>query len=238
MKETLYSIPVNDAFNSDCECPICRMYKTLEDDSVDYTMGPSYMEDDTRALTDAQGFCKHHIRMVYNKDNRLGMAWVMKTRFDKVIKDLKKDLPEGNAKALKKGIENHSAIKYIDKLNNTCFVCNRIDNFFDRYVDTVLFLWKSDSNFKELYKNSKGFCIEHYGVLIKAAAKHLKGDDLEEFVKITNDLFITNMERVRDDVAWFINKNDYNYHDEPWYNAKDSVKRSLIKESGYIHEEK
>ena len=236
MKETLYSIPVNDAFNSDCECPICRMYKTLEDDSVDYTMGPSYMEDDTRALTDAQGFCKHHIRMVYNKDNRLGMAWVMKTRFDKVIKDLKKDLPEGNAKALKKGIENHSAIKYIDKLNNTCFVCNRIDNFFDRYVDTVLFLWKSDSNFKELYKNSKGFCIEHYGVLIKAAAKHLKGDDLEEFVKITNDLFITNMERVRDDVAWFINKNDY--HDEPWYNAKDSVKRSLIKESGYIHEEK
>ena len=238
MKETLYSIPVNDAFNSDCECPICRMYKTLEDDSVDYTMGPSYMEDDTRALTDAQGFCKHHIRMVYNKDNRLGMAWVMKTRFDKVIKDLKKDLPEGNAKALKKGIENHSAITYIDKLNNTCFVCNRIDNFFDRYVDTVLFLWKSDSNFKELYKNSKGFCIEHYGVLIKAAAKHLKGDDLEEFVKITNDLFITNMERVRDDVAWFINKNDYNYHDEPWYNAKDSVKRSLIKESGYIHEEK
>ena len=46
MKEKLYTIPVNDAFASSCECPICTMYKTLEDNSIEYTMGPSYMEDD------------------------------------------------------------------------------------------------------------------------------------------------------------------------------------------------
>ena len=40
MKEKIYTIPVNDAFSSDCECPICSMYKALEDDAVSYTMDP------------------------------------------------------------------------------------------------------------------------------------------------------------------------------------------------------
>ena len=58
--------------------------------------------------------------------------------------------------------------------------------------------------------------------------------DLEEFVGIVNEMYITNMERVRDDVAWFINKFDYKYQNEPWYNAKDSVIRSLVKTNGVI----
>lgn len=102
MKEQLYSIPVNDAFAADCECPVCQMYHKLETDSVEYTMGPSYMEDDTRALTDAKGFCGKHIKMVYDQDNRLGMAWVMKTHFDKTINDIKKVMPSGPANLLKR----------------------------------------------------------------------------------------------------------------------------------------
>ena len=237
MKEKLYSIPVNDAFNSECECPICAMYKTLEDDAVDYTMGPSYMEDDTRAMTDELGFCDKHIRMVYHKDNRLGMAWVMKTHFDKTINDVRKNMPSGPAKMLKKGIENSPVIKYLDKLNNSCFVCSRINNFFDRYVDTVFFLWKSDDEFKERFKKCKGFCNEPYVLLLKKSADYLKGEALEEFVSLINELYITNLERVRDDVAWFINKFDYKYQDEPWYNARDSVIRSMVKASGVILDE-
>ena len=88
MKEKIYTIPVNDAFTSTCECPVCVMYKTLEDNSVEYTMGPSYMEDDVRSETDRLGFCEKHIKQVYHMDNRLGMAWVMKTHFDKIIDDV------------------------------------------------------------------------------------------------------------------------------------------------------
>lgn len=50
-------------------------------------------------------------------------------------------------------------------------------------------------------------------------------------------MYITNMERVRDDLAWFINKFDYKYQNEPWYNAKDSVIRSLVKTNGVILDE-
>ena len=237
MKEQLYSIPVNDAFAADCECPVCQMYHKLETDSVEYTMGPSYMEDHTRALTDAKGFCGKHIKMVYDQDNRLGMAWVMKTHFDKTINDIKKVMPSGPAKLIKKGISDSPLIKYIDNLDNSCFVCDRINNFFDQYVDTIFFLWKKDDEFKEKFKSAKGFCTPHYSLLLKKAAAHLKGDDLESFVGIINDMYITNMERVRDDLAWFINKFDYKYQNEPWYNAKDSVIRSLVKTNGVILDE-
>lgn len=234
MKEKLYTIPVNDAFGIDCECPICQIYKKLEDDAVDYTMGPSYMEDDTRAMTDAAGFCEKHIKMVYHKDNRLGMAWVMKTHFDKTINDMKHELPKGPAKMLKKGIENSSAIKYIDRLNSSCFVCDRINAFFDRYIDTVFYLYKSDEEFRRKYLESKGLCSAHYSVMLKKSVNFLKGVQLEEFVEATNSMYISNMERVRDDLAWFINKFDYKYQDEPWYNAKDSIVRSMTKTNGII----
>ncbi len=234
MKEKLYSIPINDAFAVDCECPICQMYKKLEDDAVEYTMGPSYMEDDTRAMTDAAGFCDKHIRMIYNQDNRLGMAWVMKTHFDKTITDVKKRMPSGPAKLLKKEIGSSSLVQYIDNLNSSCFVCNRINNFFDRYVDTVIQLWKSDNDFRERYNSCKGFCTPHYSILLKKSVTILKGEELEQFIGITNKLYIDNMERVRDDLAWFINKFDYTYRDEPWKNAKDSIPRSMIKANSVI----
>jgi len=214
------------------------MFKKLEDDAVDYTMGPSYMEDDTRAMTDEAGFCEKHIRMVYDKNNRLGMAWVMKTHYDKVIKDMKKNMPAGTAKELKKGMSALPALKYLDRLNCNCFVCNRINNFFDRYVDTIFYLYKSEPEFKEKYNSCKGFCNEHYAMLLKRSVEFLKGAELESFIEVTNRLYIENMERVRDDLAWFINKFDYRYNDEPWYNAKDSVIRSMIKSNGVILSDK
>ena len=232
MKEKLYSIPVHDAFNEDCECPICAMFHKLENDAVDYVMGPSYMEDDTRAQTDEAGFCEKHIRMVYHKDNRLGMAWVMKTHFDKVIRDVEKELPSGTAKLLKKGAAASPVVQYLDKLENNCYVCNRINQFVDRYVGTVFYLYKTEPEFREKYKSCKGFCNAHYTMLIKGCGSHLKGTDLEEFVNITNTLYVENLKRVRNDIEWFINKFDYKYNDEPWYNAKDSVIRSMIKSNG------
>ena len=83
MAEQLYTIPVNDAFTTDCECPICEMNRQLERNAIDYTMGPSYMEDDNRAMTDEQGFCAHHVRMLYAEKNRLGLALMLKTHTDR-----------------------------------------------------------------------------------------------------------------------------------------------------------
>lgn len=238
MKEKLYTIPVNDAFSIDCECPVCQIRKKLEDDSVEFTMGSSYMEEDTRALTDEAGFCDKHIRDIYAQNNRLGMAWVMKTHFDKTIRDVQKNLPSKTGKLLKKEISSSSLVKHLDSLNSNCFICNRIDHFFDRYIDTIFHMYKTDPDFRNRFSAVKGFCTPHYTLLLKLSPQYLKADELETFVALISKLYLTNMERVRDDLAWFINKFDYNYKDEPWYNAKDSITRAMTKTNSVIVEEK
>ena len=35
MKQKLYTIPVNEAFGKDCECPVCLMYDSLEKENID-----------------------------------------------------------------------------------------------------------------------------------------------------------------------------------------------------------
>jgi hypothetical protein len=37
------------------------------------------------------------------------------------------------------------------------------------------------------------------------------------------------MQRVNDDLEWFINKFDYRFQDEPWKNSKDAIPRTIIK---------
>ena len=126
---------------------------------------------------------------------------------------------------------------YTEQLESTCFVCERIEDTFERYLDTIFHMYKHDAEFRQKYSESKGFCTKHYGILIERAANSLKGDMLDEFIKTTNSLYIENMKRVRDDVEWFINKFDHKYIDEPWKNAKDSLVRAMIKDGSYIADE-
>ena len=87
MKEKLYTIPVNDAYASDCECPICKMYGNIEQDAIEFTMGPSYMEDDIRMVTDKKGFCSNHITKLYRHQNRLGLALMLDTHIKRTINE-------------------------------------------------------------------------------------------------------------------------------------------------------
>ncbi len=238
MAEQLYTIPVNDAFKSDCECPICAMHKELEQNAVEYTMGPSYMEDDNRAMTDKLGFCSHHIRILYQDKNRLGLALMLKTHTDKTIKDLKtlsenKPLPSAG---LFKKPQASSVGEYIKQLEKNCFICERIDNTFNRYIDTIFHLWKKDSSFKDIFKASKGFCTYHYGILYDYAASKLSRDAHSEFIDALNKVYFENMERVNGDIGWFIDKFDYRFKNEPWKNSKDALPRGIIKTNHTIIE--
>lgn len=236
MKEQLYTIPVNDAFDSDCECPLCQMYQTLEQNAIEYTMGPSYMEDDNRALTDAKGFCQHHIRCLYQEKNRLGLALILKTHTDKTIKDLK-NLSNHKPTAsgfLKKSGTGSEVGKYVRNLENSCFICERIETTYQRYVNTIFHLWKKDTGFQQKVKNSKGFCTYHYGQLFDEASAQLKGKDLDNFIDTLNQVYFENMKRVNEDLEWFINKYDYRYEKEPWKNSKDAIPRTILKSNHTI----
>ena len=80
MKETIYTIPVSEAYEQDCECPLCYLQNKLENEYAEYTLGASLMEPDSRKLTNAKGFCKEHFELIYNKGiNKLGLALIIDT---------------------------------------------------------------------------------------------------------------------------------------------------------------
>ena len=235
MKEKLYTIPVNDAFDKDCECPLCIMYKDLEYDAINFTLGPSYMEEDIRQITDKQGFCNTHIVKLFEKQNNLGMANILKTHlFNKIkeIEKLSKSPVEKNSLFKKNTLSPIS--RYIQEHNNSCFICDQVNSTFERYIATVLHLYKNDSNFKDKFINSKGFCLKHYEMLYNKGIEVLKGSTLYSFIQDLNKVTIDNLKRVDADLDWFIDKFDYRYKDEPWKNSKDAIERTITKVNGIV----
>lgn len=237
MKEKLYTIPVNDAFDSGCECPVCAMRKVLEDNAIEYTMGPSYMEDDVRMETDRTGFCREHMRMLNAQKNRLGLALIMKTHIDHTNKEIKKlaATPARAGSLFKKG-QPSPVTAYIEQLNHSCFICSRIENTFRRYIPTIFQLWKSEPDFRKKFQECKGFCTEHYGLLAQEAPGCLKEGELQEFMEELTRLYLDNMQRLADDLEWFADKFDYRHQNEPWKNSKDAIPRGIIKTNGLVEE--
>ena len=238
MKEQLYTIPVNDAFAVDCECPVCSMYDSLEKDAIEFTMGPSYMEDDIRMETNKIGFCTHHVKQLYKHQNRLGLALILHTHMQRTNRDLE-DLLSYD-KPVKKGLfakktENASPVtEYIENLNHSCYICNRIDRIFARYLATIYHCYEHDEEFRRKFAASKGFCTKHFGMLYEGAPSSLSGKRLPEFIKTLNEVYLTNMKRVTDDLEWFTDKFDYRNEDKPWKNSKDALPRSMNKTNSVL----
>ena len=80
MKETIYTIPLNEAFDTDCECAICEFMRKEEINLVNSTMGASMMEPDERITSNEMGYCQRHTQMMYKHGNKLSHALVLETR--------------------------------------------------------------------------------------------------------------------------------------------------------------
>ena len=121
MKEQLYTIPVNEAFEKECECPVCAMYRSLEQGAIEFVMGPSYMEDDVRMETDQKGFCEKHLKLMYQNQNRLGLALMLHTHMKRTIADLEKisskDKQDKKSGLFKKKEEGSQVKAYVDAMN-------------------------------------------------------------------------------------------------------------------------
>lgn len=90
MKEKLYTIPLNDAVNAGDECPFCYIERNVEQDLMDFVLGScaSYMESDVREDTDREGFCRTHMKKMFDYGNTLGNGWILKTYYKKLLSEM------------------------------------------------------------------------------------------------------------------------------------------------------
>ncbi len=231
MKENIYTIPINEAFTSDCECPICRFMSDQEENRIEYALGASMMEPDERIVSNELGYCQRHSQMMYESTNKLSHALVLETR----LKYLSKELQEYKKK-LKK--PKKFGGKDIELLSNsqTCVVCRRLDKILGDFVSNMFYMYKKDEDFQKRFFACKGFCLPHFEYLANSAYKYLGSDKGYDFLTKLCNLQEENLNRVTEDIEWFTKKFDYRYKDEDWKNSKDAVIRASLKISGYIKE--
>ncbi|MEG0847639.1 DUF6062 family protein [Niameybacter sp.] len=249
MKDTLYTIPLTDAFNAEDECPFCFIHRRLEQDAISFTLGASYMEDDIRAQTDRLGFCKDHYKKLYDYGNRLGLAFILHTHYQKLEKDLDKMF--GNLdtsspslfKRLKHATQTNTsesslATSPLHEQLDSCYICERIERNFTRYMETFFYLLESNEEFKTLFLNSKGMCLEHFTALLELAPYRLKGETKTFFMNTSKQMLKENLKRLEEDLSWFIDKNDYRNNAAPWKTSQDAIPRGIQKLTGiYVQDE-
>lgn len=243
MKEKLYTIPLNDAVNANEECPFCYIERKVEQNLLDYVLGScaSYMESDTRDDTDKEGFCRAHMKKMFDYGNTLGSGWILKTYYKKLLKEMdgqfKHFKPAKSGKAslvdrFKKATSENAIGQWVLEKESTCYICDRFNSEYERYLDTFYYLFKNDPQFVEKIKKSKGFCLHHFGEMCTGAEKRMSEKEMESFFPVIFEVMKTNMERMSGDVDWLIEKFDYLNKDADWKNSRDAVQRGMQKLRG------
>lgn len=193
MRETIYTIPINEVFQPKCGCPICLMRDMLEKRSVEYVMGAAMMEPDVRIETNKVGFCECHFGMMAKEQNRLSLALILETHLDEIME---KTLGQVSKK-------NYTYIK------EKCYVCNRIEESMEKMLDTVIKLYVTDDNFKKEFDEQPYFCLTHYEMLCQKALVKLNKKQSKIFVDGLTDVTMKYIKKVREDVHSFATMFDY-----------------------------
>ncbi len=228
--QQIYTIPVHEAMEAgvadpQCGCPMCALYRKLEENELDLILGASMMEPDIRIKTNEQGFCRTHYDMMFVRKNRLGMALTLESH----LNELREEISAGFLGNLL-GRPDQRPQKRISALERSCYVCGRIDFHFQHMAETVALLFEADDekgSFAEKLKGQSYFCLPHYRLLLEKGAERLSKKKMADFTKILSGVVEGYLETLSEDVSWFCKKFDYRYEDEPWKNSKDSVERAI-----------
>lgn len=230
MKEKIYTIPITDAFNNTNFCPFCSILDTLELEALEYTMGPAYMESDIRSVSDELGFCDKHFKLMMTKQNKLGIALMSLSHIQKLINDIEEIKGDNTIqkKSLFKKINNpqySKIVTYTKKTSNSCYICDRINSTFDKYINSFIYLYANDNNIKNLFINSKGTCYSHFSALLEKAESQMKESDYINFKNIVIEKQQKNLKKLEEDLDFFVKKFDYKNNDIPWGDKKDVLNR-------------
>lgn len=241
MKYHIETISVWEAYEADCECPLCAIKAKMDQSYIESYLGDAAMLPEIRVEVNKKGFCGEHLLGMYNQRARLPLALqlhtYLKTKNEKDAKLLRSYsiLTANSGKFFKPSIKKDAVKQLLDKLEHderSCIICEHIANNMLRYIDTIFHLYKTDSKFKKLFKEGKGYCMPHFRQLLERSSSNLSKKDQTDFIPDLIRIQLENQKRLEDEIEWFTKKFDYQHKDKPWGNSRDAVPRVINKLKG------
>ncbi len=239
MKETIYTIPINEAFDTKCSCAICAIENRIENEELEYTLGPAMMEPDFRINSNRTGFCKTHYNRLLQNGKALPMALVLQTHIEKQSKEIFLDKVKKISKNgfLKKKCDEIVSAKkitnHIESLNHSCIVCERTQDTMNRYFDNLIYIWKTQEDFRKKFASQDGFCIPHFSKLLTYAMDGLNEQEFKDFYHTIVNMQETTQNQLYNDISEFVMLFDHNNtNSNPSENVKNSIKNSVQNLSG------
>ena len=124
MIEKIYTIPINEAFEEKCGCPVCRLYARAREKALDYITGSAMMEPTVRIQSNEEGFCREHLADMLAMKTTLSLGLMLESRLDEVQKQVFR-----NAKGLfGKGYDGEKLAAYNDgrRLHKVSSKCSHL----------------------------------------------------------------------------------------------------------------
>lgn len=223
MKEKIYTIPINEAFEQECECPFCVIERKIEKEAIEYELGPAMMEPDHRELSNEKGYCNKHFNLLFQNKNKLPLALILDTHLAELRKKVSK-----MKNVSSKGIFKKSEKLSIKDTIESCMVCEKVEKTMDRYYKVMLDMWKTDADFRAKFDASRGFCLPHFEKIYSLSKN-------DEFLKALVEKEEKELAILQEDIHKFTLKFDYRNKDMEWGTAKDAPIRGVEKIGGYIN---
>lgn len=220
MRESLLTIPISEIMDPREGCPVCRMRDMLESRTVEYIMGAAMMEPDVRIETNRAGFCHTHLTQMMKQKNRLSLALMLQTHLETADRELfsRKKLFEPKTARRQK----------LSKINESCFVCEKIDWGMERLMKTFFEMYGHE-DFRKLLSEQEYICLPHYDLLLSLAPEYLKKNELAAFTEDIRAITERYLNTLYEDVSHYCSMYDYRNtgKDADWGNSKDSIERSV-----------
>ena len=196
-----------------CLCPMCRIEKMLEENYLHEFLNDAVMEEDIRKLVNEFFFCEKHYDMLLNRKNKLSVALQAYSHIDEIESFL---TSSKNEKSAKKKADK------IEKVNSSCLICAESHEHLKRYADTVAELFYKEKDFENVLKNSGGFCLKHYNMLLSRSKKAKTAK--KRYYGVLSEVELKAAEGLKKDLKAFCDKHDYRNELKPLGKSANAVK--------------
>lgn len=217
--ETIYTIPIKEAYEEKCSCPICKLEVDLEQTSIEYVMGAAMMEPDVRIETNRLGFCRKHFNDMLKIQKRLPLGLILESHTKELLELLTRE-----------SVDKRSFPAISDKIKtatDSCFVCNQLKERMEKYYSNIVHLWLKDESFRALTREQKYFCPHHLGAVLDCAKNELPKKFFNDFYSDHTAKTAELLADLSDKTSRFCKSFDHRFANEPLGDAKTALEDTI-----------